>query len=164
MRPRVLLLFATWLVFVSACAQKYEGPIFRPPTTDATRKESLATGKRIDNPVTITLDSTVRITDEVLGSGKEATRGSVVLVHYVGTLEDGTTFDKTKREGQPARFVLSTGPGGVIAGFVEGITGMHAGGVRTIVIPWVMGYGASEKGNIPARSNLKFQVTLVAVP
>ena len=146
------------------CAKDDTGPTFRPPATDPAGGPPRATGTKVENPVTVTLDSGVLITEETLGQGKEAVRGSVVLVHYVGKLEDGTVFDQTNSAGPPTRFVLNTGPGGVIGGFVEGISGMHAGGIRTMVIPWAMGYGTTKKPKIPARSNLMFRVELVAVP
>jgi FKBP-type peptidyl-prolyl cis-trans isomerase len=149
------------LVSLAACADK---PLtFRPPAESRGNGGRAAGGSKVENPRSVTLDSGVRITDLVIGKGREATRGSVVQVHYKGTLPDGVVFDQSDRSRLPSRFVLSTGPGGVIAGFVDGIAGMHEGGSREIRVPWQLGYGDKGTAGIPARSNLTFVVDLVEV-
>ena len=109
------------------------------------------------------LPSGVRTKDTRIGNGAEATAGSVVRIRYKGSLEDGTVFDETDAEQPPVQFILVTGPGGVIPGFMQGIIGMRAGGERTIQIPWRLGYGDRPQAGIPARSDLTFEVKLVHV-
>ena len=95
------------------------------------------------------------------GAGKEARRGSRVLVHYKGTLPDGTVFDSSYERGEPIWLTLRRGK--VIAGWVHGIPGMRVGGVRKLEIPSHLGYGARATGKIPAHSDLAFMVELVDV-
>jgi FKBP-type peptidyl-prolyl cis-trans isomerase len=95
------------------------------------------------------------------GSGIVAEAGHKVLVHYVGTLADGTQFDNSKNRGEPLRFVL--GAGQVIQGWDLGITGMQVGEVRNLVIQPELGYGNQQVGPIPAGSVLLFEVELVGI-
>jgi FKBP-type peptidyl-prolyl cis-trans isomerase len=101
------------------------------------------------------------IQDLVVGDGNEARSGDIVTVHYVGTLEDGTEFDSSKRHGQPFTFRL--GMGDVIAGWEMGIPGMKVGGKRKLVIPPSYGYGNNAVGSIPAGSTLVFEVELISI-
>lgn len=102
------------------------------------------------------------ITDTVIGSGAEATPGSMVTVNYVGALPDGTVFDASANHGQPFTFQL--GAGQVIRGWDEGVAGMKVGGKRRLVIPPGMAYGNQAVGGvIPANATLLFEVELVAV-
>lgn len=105
---------------------------------------------------------TLKITDVEEGKGKEAKKGSTILVHYRGKLENGTEFDASYNRGQPLSFKL--GVGQVIKGWDEGVLGMKVGGKRNLFIPSDMGYGARGAGNvIPPNSNLIFDVELVDV-
>lgn len=102
------------------------------------------------------------IQDEVIGTGAEATNGSLVSVHYTGTLTNGQKFDSSRDRGVPFEFVL--GNGSVIPGWEQGIMGMKVGGKRVLIIPPQLAYGAQAIGNIiPANSTLVFEVELVAV-
>ena len=79
------------------------------------------------------------IADNVIGSGDVAVSGSLVTVHYTGTLEDGTVFDSSVSRGAPFQFPL--GYGRVIKGWDEGVVGMKVGGKRTLVIKPAYAYG-----------------------
>jgi FKBP-type peptidyl-prolyl cis-trans isomerase len=52
----------------------------------------------------------------------------------------------------------------MIQGWLEGIEGMHIGGIREITIPSVLGYGENAQGSIPANSPLKFIIMLIEKP
>ena len=81
---------------------------------------------------------------------------STVVVDYRGTLEDGTVFD----EAEGTRFALSE----VIDGFRTGITGMHVGETKTLVVPPEDGYGPlGSPPDIPPNATLTFVVTLKSV-
>lgn len=110
--------------------------------------------------------------DVKVGTGAEATPGSIVSVLYTGKLPDGTTFDSSAAHGnQPLQFALGTQ--GLIPGFQIGVNGMKVGGERQIVIPPSLGYGANavhQNPNdpnspvvIPANSTLVFDIQLVKV-
>ena len=101
------------------------------------------------------------IEDVTVGEGALATEGSVISVHYVGTLEDGTQFDSSRDRGMPFEFTL--GAGQVIEGWDKGFAGMKVGGVRKLTIPAEMGYGERGAGSIPPNSTLLFEVELLGV-
>ncbi|MBN6152633.1 FKBP-type peptidyl-prolyl cis-trans isomerase [Xanthomonas sp. AmX2] len=107
--------------------------------------------------------------DRRVGSGAEATPGSLVTVHYTGWLYDekakdrrGEKFDASADHGQPFSFPL--GGGQVIRGWDEGVAGMRVGGTRTLMIPPDYGYGDRGAGGaIPPRASLVFEVELLDV-
>lgn len=103
----------------------------------------------------------LQIIDIVPGSGDEVPQGATVTAHYTGALvADGTIFQSSHDFGQPATFPLS----GVIAGWTLGVPGMKIGGTRRLVIPAAQAYGASSPAsNIPANSDLVFDIELVAI-
>ncbi len=102
------------------------------------------------------------IEDLVEGTGKEAVKGKEITVHYVGFLEDGTSFDSSIERKQPLSITL--GVGMVIAGWDEGFAGMKEGGKRKLTIPPHMGYGSQGIGNIiPPNATLIFEVELLKV-
>lgn len=100
--------------------------------------------------------------DLVVGTGKEAVKGSRVQVHYAGWLPSGSLFDNSRTRGEP--FVFSVGAGQVIDGWDEGLVGMHVGGKRKLVIPSELGYGSrGSPPVIPSDSVLVFDVELLAI-
>ncbi len=103
----------------------------------------------------------LEVEDLALGSGKEATSGHSVVVHYTGWLVDGTKFDSSVDRGDP--FVFNLGAGQVIEGWDQGVAGMKEGGKRKLTIPPELGYGSRKVGTIPANSTLIFQVELLEV-
>jgi FKBP-type peptidyl-prolyl cis-trans isomerase len=106
-------------------------------------------------------DNQIGVIDVTPGTGAEAKAGNTVSVQYDGYLTNGTKFDSSRVRGTPFTFTLGTGQ--VIPGFDRGITGMKVGGVRRIIIPPALGYGAQAQGTIPANSTLLFEVQLVSV-
>lgn len=110
------------------------------------------------------------VTDTKVGTGKEATVGATVLVHYTGWLYrplaknmHGKQFDSSVPRGEPLDFVL--GAGRVIKGWDQGVAGMKVGGKRTLIIPSELAYGSrpSPGSGIPPNSALIFDVELVDV-
>lgn len=104
----------------------------------------------------------LQITDTLLGTGKTAVKGALLLVQYEGFLENGTKFDSSLDRGRPFQFVIGTGR--VIKGWDQGVMGMKEGGKRTLFVPAHLGYGERQVGSfIRPHSNLIFYVELLEV-
>jgi FKBP-type peptidyl-prolyl cis-trans isomerase len=138
-------------------------------TTDMAASTTAATASSMDSnltnnaaPIPNPLPTTLTATDEVTGTGAEATAGKTVTVNYVGMLPDGTVFDASANHGQAFSFTL--GAGQVIKGWDQGIQGMKVGGKRQLIIPPDLAYGNQAVGGvIPANATLIFEVELVGV-
>ena len=94
------------------------------------------------------------------GTGPMPTMTDVVLVNYVGKIENGTEFDRGNR--------VPMSLDQVVPGFAEGIANMQKGGRYRLTIPSDKAYGAEDKRNpqtgevvIPANSDLVFDVDLI---
>ena len=109
----------------------------------------------------VTTPSGLKYTDLVVGTGASPRAGQTAVVHYTGTLTDGTKFDSSRDRGQPYSFAL--GSGSVIRGWDEGVATMKVGGRRKLVVPPVLGYGATGQGKIPPNAILVFDVELLDV-
>lgn len=102
------------------------------------------------------------ITDEIVGTGKEAVKGALIICHYTGYLEDGTKFDSSYDHGRPFQFVI--GSRRVIQGWDQGLMGMKEGGKRKLFVPAHLGYGERQIGKfIKPHSNLIFDVEMIEV-
>jgi len=100
--------------------------------------------------------------DLVVGTGKEAKKGSKVSVNYVGVLcSNGKEFDSSWKRKEPFEFTL--GEGGVIPGWDKGIVGMKEGGRRELTIPAELAYGKTGTAAIPANEALIFVVDMLKV-
>lgn len=104
-------------------------------------------------------DSGLYYSDTREGDGAAAEPGQTAVVHYTGFFPDGRSFDSS-RSGAPFEFPL--GQGRVIAGWDQGVAGMKVGGVRKLVIPPSLAYGAGGSGDvIPPNATLVFDVELL---
>lgn len=91
---------------------------------------------------------------------RTAKAGDNLLMHYAGTLTDGTEFDSSYKRKEPFSFTLGTGM--VIKGWDKGLEGICKGEVRNLVIPHDLAYGdAGYPPIIPEKATLKFKVELV---
>jgi FKBP-type peptidyl-prolyl cis-trans isomerase len=95
------------------------------------------------------------------GTGAKPSLTDSVLVHYKGTLIDGTQFDSSYDRGAPATFRLNQ----VVKGFGEGLTKIGAGGKIILYIPSELGYGNSPRpgGVIKPGDSLIFECELLEV-
>ncbi|MBR5959003.1 MAG: FKBP-type peptidyl-prolyl cis-trans isomerase [Salinivirgaceae bacterium] len=95
------------------------------------------------------------------GKGAKPKISDRVKVNYVGTLLDGTEFDKSADHGdKPAEFYV----GQVIAGWTEALQLMPVGSKWKLFIPQELAYGKRGGGEvIPPFSMLIFEVELVDI-
>ncbi|MBP1603643.1 MAG: fbp 2 [Acidobacteria bacterium] len=105
--------------------------------------------------------------DLVFGDGASAETGKTLTTNYNGWLYDadapdkkGVQFASSVTSGQ---MVFVAGSGEVIAGWDKGVIGMREGGVRRLIIPPSLGYGANRYSIIPPNATLVFELELLKV-
>ena len=86
---------------------------------------------------------------------EQVKKGDKARVHYTGRLEDGQVFDSSK-DGEPLEFEV--GAGEVIAGFDEGVRGMHVGEKKTIEIEAEDAYGQRTEALVQAVSRAELNL------
>ena len=97
----------------------------------------------------------------------QAKMNDTVLLHYTGSLTDGSVFDSSVGR-EPFEFTI--GQGMVIPGFENGVMGMAEGESRTLNIPAEEAYGLHredllavvERSQMPANIDLKIGMALQA--
>jgi peptidylprolyl isomerase len=106
--------------------------------------------------------SGLRYVIEKEGTGSKPLRGMKISVIYTGWLIDGSKFNENLDRDNPFSFRL--GGGDVILGWEEAFADMRKGEVRTLIIPYALGYGLRGNGEkIPRRSTLIFHVEVVDI-
>ena len=104
--------------------------------------------------------SGLKYVDLVQGNGPSPRLSQTVVVHYVGTLENGTKFADSHEDGHPSEFRL----GEMIPGWKEGIPSMKVGGKRKLFVPAPLAYGAQgQPPKIPPNATLIFEVELLSI-
>lgn len=100
--------------------------------------------------------------DLEVGTGEEVRPGATITAHYTGALvKNGIIFQSSLDFGKAITFGLDQ----VIKGWTLGVPGMKVGGTRRLIIPAEQAYGASSPArNIPANSDLVFDIDLIAIP
>ncbi len=99
------------------------------------------------------------------GGGPAIESGQIAVLHYRGTLPDGTVFDSSydddpATEDQPASF----GVDNVISGFSEALKLMAVGSRIRVAIPSELAYGtAGAPPNIGPNQVLIFEIELLGV-
>ncbi len=95
------------------------------------------------------------------GNGNKPAATDSVMVHYHGTLIDGTVFDSSVMRGQPATFGVHQ----VIPGWTEALQLMNTGAKFRLYIPQELAYGAHPHpgGPIKPYSALIFDVELLEI-
>ena len=103
----------------------------------------------------------LQINDIEAGDGATVEPGATIEAHYTGALcKNGIIFQSSHDFGRPITFGLDQ----VIAGWTQGVPGMKVGGMRRLIIPAEMAYGAASPApNIPANSDLVFDIELISI-
>ncbi|NEO99058.1 MAG: FKBP-type peptidyl-prolyl cis-trans isomerase [Symploca sp. SIO2E9] len=135
------------------------------PTIDATQLIAMNSDSERENQANeevVTTASGLKYLDIVKGEGATPQKGQTVVVHYTGTLSDGSKFDSSRDRNRPFSFKI--GVGQVIKGWDEGVGTMQVGGRRKLIIPPDLGYGARGAGGvIPPNATLIFDVELLKI-
>jgi protein-disulfide isomerase len=127
-----------------------------------TTRGTLGLGGVPVRPPTLTGPGALKVEDLLVGGGLTAKNGDKLVVHYTGTLANGTKFDSSRDRASPFEFTL--GSGMVIKGWDQGLVGMRVGGRRKLTIPPELGYGAAGMPpKIPPASTLVFDVELLTI-
>jgi FKBP-type peptidyl-prolyl cis-trans isomerase FkpA len=151
------------LLLVAAAAHAQEGVAQPQPAAQSETPAAAPAEPAVQGPQ-------VQVIDSKLGTGKEASIGNTVVVHYTGWFykplarnQRGRKFDSSLDRKEPLDFRL--GAGQVIKGWERGVAGMKVGGKRTLIIPSELAYGkrGAPGGSIPPDSDLIFDVELLDV-
>jgi peptidylprolyl isomerase len=113
------------------------------PVAASTRASAQTAGKAMTTP------SGLQIIDGKVGTGASPAPGQTCVMHYTGWLyengQKGKKFDSSVDRNEP-------------------VATMKVGGMRTLIIPPALGYGARGAGGvIPPNATLMFDVELLAV-
>jgi peptidylprolyl isomerase len=166
MKRLIVFLFASTFVAVMLMAQT-SSP--QAPASHATTQHS--TSATTAKPATsatsaalwTTTSSGLKYRDVVVGKGPVPKAGDDILVNYTGRFTTGKVFDSSLSPGR-GPFELHLGRGEVIKGWDEGISTMHVGGKRKLIIPPALAYGPrGYPGVIPPNSTLTFDVELLKI-
>ena len=94
------------------------------------------------------------------GDGAKPKEIDTVVVHYQGTLIDGTIFDSSIQRGTPATFQLNK----IIPGWKEALLMMPTGSKWKVVIPPHLAYGTNGVGSsIGPNETLLFDIELMEI-
>ncbi len=94
------------------------------------------------------------------GSGDKAKATEMVVVHYKGTLINGTEFDSSYKRNEPTSFRVNQ----VIQGWQEALQLMNPGAKYQLAIPGKLAYGPrGAGGQIGPNETLLFDVELLEI-
>jgi FKBP-type peptidyl-prolyl cis-trans isomerase FkpA len=103
--------------------------------------------------------------DLVVGCGATLATGDSFTANYTGWVQGGHKFQSSRDSGG-SPFSATLSAGSLIQGWIEGLPGMKVGGVRCLIIPAALAYGANPQpgSGIPPNANLIFDVSLLSIP
>lgn len=166
LRMKALTFSLSTLLLFAGCETAPKKRERMPPPVPLPGSEPVQTARApeptVDASGVVTTPSGLRY--RVLASGPAEGRSpstfDSVVVHYRGTLTDGTVFDSSYDRGMPATF----GVGQVIRGWTEALKLMKPGDKWMLHIPSSLAYGSQAVGGkIPPNSDLIFEVELLQV-
>jgi FKBP-type peptidyl-prolyl cis-trans isomerase len=109
----------------------------------------------------VTLDSGLQYEVITKGTGAKPDKTDSVMMHYTGTLLDGTKFDSSVDKNTPFKCSLA---GGVIQGWLEALALMQVGDKWKLTIPSDLAYGERGSGAvIGPNATLIFDVEMLEI-
>ena len=129
--------------------------------TQAKAKEDAFMASNKTKPGVITTQSGLQYKVITEGTGVKPTAMDIVTVHYTGKFLDGTVFESSVKNGEPATFPVNR----VIRGWSEVLQLMPVGSKYQVWIPFDLAYGAQPQQGSPIKpySTLEFEVELLGV-
>ena len=97
----------------------------------------------------------------VVTEGARPVEGSTARIRFAATYLDGSPLGSSEQLG--GSYDVAYGRGTVLKGLEEGIGLMRVGEKARFVLPYPLAYGEKPYGNIPAYSNLVFDVELLEI-
>ena len=158
--PMKSVFFAFSFVLLLSGCQTPAKKVDAPKPTEAAAPQAQAGTADASGVVTTASGLRYKVLASGPVSGRSPTRSDSVMVHYRGTLMDGSVFDSSYDRGAPATF----GVGQVIPGWTEALQLMKPGDKWLLHIPSNLAYGSQGAGaKIPPFADLVFQVELLQV-
>ncbi len=106
-------------------------------------------------------ESGLYYTKSVITGGAQPQDGQTARIRFVATLLDGTPLGDSDKLG--GYYDAEMGQGKVLIGLEEGLRMMHVGEQARFVLPYTLAYGDIAFDNIPAYSNIIYDVELLDV-
>ena len=113
------------------------------------------------NDITEHTASGLYYSKSLVTGGATPEKGQKVRIKFVASFLDGTPLGDSDQLG--GLYEVEYGKRSVLPGLDEGIGMMHVGESARFVLPYTLAYGERPYGNIPAYSNLVFDVDLVEI-
>lgn len=109
----------------------------------------------------MTVDSSgIRYVDLRAGQGAQPDLDDRIECHFRGMLVDGTIINDTFRDGQPTTKRVSE----LILGLRNMFTNMNEGGLRAVIVPPDLAFGAvGIPGRVPRHAHMVFEIELLRV-
>ena len=148
--------------------QEFAVEFFKEYMTNAQAKESVSKkaadekflADNMNQPGVIATASGLQYKVITAAEGAIPQAQDTVVVHYEGTLINGTKFDSSIDRGEPIEFPLNQ----VIKGWTEGVQLMSVGSKYRLFVPYNLGYGEQGAGGvIPPFATLIFDVELLEI-
>ena len=136
-----------------------------PPPVDSSDAGMSDTLPDVNAPDFTTSASGLKSRDVTVGTGTPVGANDTITVQYTGWLMNGTVFDSSRPSLSPrgsSATPLTSPLSGLIRGWQEGVPGMKPGGIRQLVIPAALAYGAAGSGSVPPNADLVFEIKLIS--
>ena len=109
----------------------------------------------------LTTDSGLQYVEIVAGDGPAPQKGDIIVMHFVGSLTDGTEFGNSYEQGEPATAIF--GQEQLLPGWEEGVGLRKEGGQAQLILPPELAFGEEGYGMIPPGAQVILDIELISV-